>query len=281
MTSEAHNITITADSGSTKTTWRIEDGAKVTLLTTQGINPFHQKEEHIRQILYKDLQMQTTFPPVERVSRVLFYGAGCTKEKSPLLKEILSEAFPHATVVEVDSDMLGAAKALFGNNEGIACILGTGANSCLYDGRRIVANISPLGYILGDEGSGAVLGKTFLNVLYKGDHRDFIGVFERESGLTMAEVVQRVYREPMPNRFLASLAPFIKEHLNEAWIEALVEDCFRLFFRRNVAHYSRPDLPCSFVGSIAFHFSEQLRKAAEAEGYAIGTIIKEPLAIYD
>ena len=161
--------------------------------------------------------------------------------------------------------MLGAAKALLGNDEGIACILGTGANSCLYDGKTIIANIPPMGYILGDEGSGAVLGRTFLNRLYKEGHTATQQIFEEYTALTLADIIQRVYREPAPNRFLASIAPFIKEHINEPWIEETVEDNFRLFFKRNFARYNRPDLPCSFVGSIAFYFEEQLRAAAKKE----------------
>ena len=174
--------------------------------------------------------------------------------------------------------MLGAARALFGNDEGIACILGTGANSCLYDGNKIVSNVSPMGYILGDEGSGAVLGKTFINLLYKDHHEKDIIEFERETGLTQSDIIQKVYREAMPNRFLASLAPYIKSVSSHEWVHEMIVDCFRLFFRHNVSHYNRPDLPCSFVGSIAFYFEEELRQAAKKEGSFIVKIMKEPLS---
>lgn len=269
---------LTADSGSTKTTWLLTSNNTRCILSTQGINPFHMTEETMRGILSNEL-----LPALqeakgnEDITAIHFFGAGCTKEKSPILRTILAELFPSASEVEVDSDMLGAAKALFAKEEGIACILGTGANSCLYDGERIVQNMSPMGYILGDEGSGAVIGKTLVNIIYKGEHRDFIGVFESETGLTQADIIQRVYREAMPNRFLASLCPFVSRHIREEWIEQMVIDCFRLFFQRNIRHYNRPDLPCSFVGSIAYHFEKQLRQAAAIEGYTIGTIKKEPL----
>lgn len=269
---------LTADSGSTKTTWQLESNGHTTLFHTQGLNPFHQTGGDIRRIIAEELLVRDAFPLAESIGSIRFYGAGCTKEKSRQLETILREIFPHAVTIEVGSDMLGAARALFGDSEGIACILGTGANSCLYDGTAIVSNVSPMGYILGDEGSGAVIGRTFVNMLYKCGHDDMVPVFEQETGLNQAEIIQRVYREPMPNRFLASVAPFVKRHIAEAWIEQMVIDCFRLFFRHNVAHYGRPDLPCSFVGSIAYYFERQLRKAAEQEGFSVGKLMKEPLS---
>lgn len=269
-------MTITADSGSTKTTWLFTDNTKSFKLTTQGINPFHQSEDVMRNIICNELLAQQGFPTLTSIEAVNFYGAGCTKEKSPILKAIIEESFPTAKV-EVDSDMLGAARALFGDSEGIACILGTGSNSCLYDGNKIVSNVSPMGYILGDEGSGAVLGKTFINLLYKGGHADEIKAFEETMKLTQADIIQKVYREKMPNRFLASLAPYIENVKDTPWVEEMIIDCFRLFFRRNISHYNRPDLCCSFVGSIAFYFESELRMAAKKEGSLIGKIMKEPL----
>ena len=266
---------LTADSGSTKTIW-VAAGVRV---VTQGINPYHMEREQIESIIRQELMPRLTplMEGGENIAEVRFYGAGCTKEASAVLAGILRELFPGAGTKEVDSDMLGAARALFGDGEGVACILGTGANSCLYQHGRIVSNVSPMGYILGDEGSGAVLGRTFLNALYKGGHSDMIEVFESETGLTQPEVIERVYRQPLANRFLASLAPFIKAHVDCEWIDMMVTECFRQFFRCNVRHYGRPDLPCSFVGSIACYFEPWLRRAAEAEGYIIGKIMKEPL----
>lgn len=267
-----------ADSGSTKTDWLLVSDIS-SKISTQGINPFHMSEDVIRVIICNELIPKlSSLCPSLQLESIEFYGAGCTKEKSPVLKSILQAIFPACDSIIVDSDLLGAAKALCGNEEGVACILGTGANSCLYDGERIVMNTSPMGYILGDEGSGAVIGKTFVGELYKGGHRDFIPVFESEMGMTQADIIQKVYREPLPNRFLASLCPFIAKHLSEnEWIETMVTECFRLFFRRNVSHYHRLDLPVHFVGSIAYHFSQQLSKAADEEGYRIGKIMKCPL----
>ena len=297
--------TLTADSGSTKTTWllthttvgesasqpsseepaphtTVEESAtpSQTTLTTQGINPFHMPVSTMRDIITGELITQEAFPDPAAIDEIHFFGAGCTQEKSPLLHDLLQSLFPAATVVEVGSDMLGAAKALFGDKPGIACILGTGSNSCLYDGHSIVSNVSPMGYVLGDEGSGAVLGKTFLNALYKGTHQDFIPVFEADTGLTLPIIIDKVYRQPMPNRFLASLAPFIKSHITQPWISEMVINSFRLFFQNNVKHYLPASVPVeiSFVGSIAYHFQEQLRIAAAAEGLTISKILKEPLS---
>lgn len=270
---------LTADSGSTKTTWMVEHDGGKQLFHTQGLNPFYMTEAEMQRIISEELLCQEDFPEAQMIENVRFYGAGCTKEKSPLLRNVLSSLFTSAQNVEVGSDMLGAAKALLGDEEGIACILGTGANSCLYDGKEIVSNVSPMGFILGDEGSGAVLGKTFVNLLYKGGHDDMVETFQKETELTQPDIIQRVYREATPNRFLASLAPFIRQHTDEEWIEKMVVDCFRLFFKRNVAHYHRQDLMCSFVGSIAFHFERELRLAANKEGYKVGRIVKEPLFV--
>ena len=311
--------TLTADSGSTKTTWLLtaDSGASLPHITTQGINPFHMSPQDMRRIISDELLPAIAAPQRGAITEIHFYGAGCTPEKSPILRDILASLFPSAHSITVDSDMLGAAKALFADQPGIACILGTGANSCLYDGKQIVSNISPMGYILGDEGSGAVIGKTFLNALYKGPHRDFIPTFEKETGLTLPVIINKVYREPLPNRFLASLAPFIHSHLqDQEWIAQHVTQCFRDFFRNNVSHYTphlssldlRPSplrgsrrglslplggagggcssplggsrrgaVPVGFVGSIAFHFREQLLQAAAAEGYTVSKILKEPL----
>jgi N-acetylglucosamine kinase-like BadF-type ATPase len=269
-----------ADSGSTKTDWvlTIEKGVE-RRFHTQGINPFHQSEESILTILREELVTQLPALDAEELS-IAFYGSGVRPELEPVMERLLRTALPTATAVEAHSDLLGAARAVCGHREGIACILGTGANSCLYDGLRIVSNTPPLGYILGDEGSGAVLGIRFLNALYKGFlPATVVNDFQEDMKLSMADVIERVYRQPMANRFLASLAPFVKSHADVPQVKELVVDNFRCFLRRNVAAYGRKDLPVGFVGSIAFHFSSELKEAIGAEGMSIGPIIKSPLDV--
>lgn len=266
-----------ADSGSTKTDWAwIENGTIIHRATTTGINPVHQTEEEI-------LAHSTNLTPrstllIPQTNIICFYGAGCIPEKKGVVEKVLRRVFPEVEKIEVENDLLGAARAVCQHQEGLACILGTGSNSCLYDGEKIVGNIPPLGYILGDEGSGAVLGKLFLNALFKGTlpvsmKEDFL----QKSGLTYPEIIQRVYRQSMANRFLASTSLYIYEHLDEPVLRELVKDNFRDFFRKNIAKYQRPDLSIGAIGSIAYHYRDLLREVAEEEGYTLGKVAKSPM----
>ena len=266
-----------ADSGSTKTDWCVTDGEYiVSRVVGQGINPFQQTGEDVENIIRGELvdKMECA----GKISEIEFYGAGCRDDKVLLLERMLRKLFVNAGRIEVCSDVLGAARALFGSREGIACILGTGANSCLYDGRRITANVPPLGYILGDEGSGAVLGRLFINAMFKGGLSPALrDEFLAETGLTLADIINKVYREPLANRFLAGTSVFIHDHLDDKDLSALVIENFKSFFRRNVDLYGRRDLPVGAVGSIAYYYEEQLRAAAEEEGYKVAMVIKSPM----
>ena len=280
-----------ADSGSTKTDWLLVetggdgDGARATApLHTQGINPFHQGADVIREIMRSEL-----LPQIEEegarmhgatgVTTVRFYGSGVRPELEPVMAQLLREAFPQATDVEAHNDLLGAARALCGHNYGIASILGTGANSCLYDGERIVENTPPLGYILGDEGSGAVLGKRLVHAIYSGQlPEELKTVFEQEMKLTLPALIERVYRKPLANRFLASLSDFISRHLDDdEKLGKLVYDNFADFLSVHIYPYNRPDLPVSFVGSVAWYYQPQLRAAASRLHIQVGTILRSPL----
>lgn len=266
-----------ADSGSTKTDWALVGvGGKVLRsVKTQGINPFHQTESDIRMILHNELAAAL---PEDDVERVYFYGSGCRLELEPMMVRLLGEHFSHARQIEAHGDLLGAARALCGRGEGIACILGTGANSCYYDGERIVENTPPLGYILGDEGSGAVLGRLFINALFKGGlPHELRDDFLNESGMTMADIIARVYREPMANRWLASTSLYIYKHMACPELEQLVIDNFREFFRRNIRPYGRQTLKVGAVGSIAYFFEKQLSAAARMEGYEMGKVMRTPI----
>ena len=265
-----------ADSGSTKTEWGRVGDSECQSLFTQGINPFHQDGETIRQILTDELLPQLNEP----VTEIYFYGAGCTKEASPKLKTILEDVF-HCTA-EVNSDMLGAARALLQKNAGIACILGTGANSCYYDGRDIVKNVSPLGYILGDEGSGAYIGKRLVGDILKEQFSpSTCQLFFDETSLTAADIINMVYRQPMPNRFLGQVSQFCQHHLDIPEVKEFVMDCFRQFFIRNIDNYIKaiPDAShtCSFVGSVAWAYEDVIRQVASSFGYEVSTVMRNPL----
>ncbi|MGN0283036.1 MAG: ATPase [Prevotella sp.] len=265
-----------ADSGSTKTDWCAVEGKDVVKrVSTSGINPYHQDTTTIRRIVCGELLTQLDgAEPTE----VVFYGSGCREEKIPMVREILSKAFEKASGIEVNGDLLGAARAVCGFKEGIACILGTGSNSCLYDGERIVENISPLGYILGDEGSGAVLGKMFVNEILKNkalaDVRDD---FFQLSRMDVGDIIERVYRQPQANKFLASIAPFVGKHIGNPLVRTVVVENFRQFFQKNVMRYGKVHLPVGFVGSIAWHFQAELAVAADLEGLTLGTVVKSPM----
>lgn len=267
-----------ADSGSTKTDWCLTDrGRVVAQVATQGINPFYQTDEEIRRILLSELKSGIGVWENESLDAICYYGAGIRPEMRNRMRRVLASALM-ADKVEVENDLLGAARALFGHEEGIACILGTGSNSGLYDGHDIVANTPPLGFILGDEGSGAVLGRLFLGALYKGLMP--VGLkeeFEHSYSLSVADVIQAVYRQPLPNRFLASFSPFIHDHLHVPEVRRLVVGNFRMFLERNLSQYARRDLPVRVIGSIACHYEEMLREAADAEGFLLDAVSKSPM----
>lgn len=265
-----------ADSGSTKTDWCVVlDGTPIKRITTKGINPFFQPEEEIQQELTISLFPQL---PERTVNSVYFYGAGCTPEKAPILRRAIADSLSVVGNIKAHSDMLAAARGLCGHEAGIACILGTGSNSCFYNGEDIVNNISPLGFILGDEGSGAVLGKLLVGDILKNQLSPAIKeAFLKQFDLTAPEIIDRVYRQPFPNRFLASLSPFIAQHLEEPAIRALVFNSFTAFLRRNVMQYDYEKYPVHFIGSVAACYKEILQEAALEMGIRIGKILQSPM----
>lgn len=266
-----------ADSGSTKTDWGlVENGKLVKRLRTSGMNPFQMSEEAITEEIKTHLVPEL---PVTVLDEVHFYGAGCTKEKQPIVERALRANLTINGECEVASDMLGAARGICGHKPGIACILGTGSNSCSYDGKNLVKNVSPLGFILGDEGSGAVLGKLLVGDVLKNQMPEAITKrFFEKYKLTSAEIIDRVYRQPKPNTFLASFVPFLEENIDEPKIYNLVKESFRSFLRRNVMQYDGwQTLPIGFNGSIAKIYKKPLLEALEEEGMHLGRIIQAPM----
>ena len=266
-----------ADSGSTKTDWGlVENGKLVKRLRTSGMNPFQMSEEAITEEIKTHLVPEL---PGTVLDEVHFYGAGCAKEKQPIVERALRANLTINGECEVASDMLGAARGICGHKPGIACILGTGSNSCSYDGKNLVKNVSPLGFILGDEGSGAVLGKLLVGDVLKNQMPEAITKrFFEKYKLTSAEIIDRVYRQPKPNTFLASFVPFLEENIDEPKIYNLVKESFRSFLRRNVMQYDGwQTLPIGFNGSIAKIYKKPLLEALEEEGMHLGRIIQAPM----
>lgn len=264
-----------ADSGSTKTDWCLVDEGNVIINpATQGINPFHQDSYTINRILNEELLPALGDYDIDNLA---FYGSGCRGDMIFKMQHLLMEIFPH-TKVEICGDLLAAARAVCGHKEGIACIFGTGSNSCLYDGEKVLMNTSPLGYILGDEGSGAVLGKLFINAIFKGKlPKSMRDEYLKESGMTLDSIIDRVYRQPLANRFLASTSLFIRRNLNNEDLRSIVINNFRDFFKHNVKQYGRDDLNVGAIGSVAYYYSRELTDAAAMEGFTMGEIVRSPI----
>ena len=283
-----------ADSGATKTDWLLGQDSHTKLIKTEGINPFHQTDEKIESIIKDELLPQltelkannhetvaadshtATCNSTNSIESIFFYGAGCLPTHIGGIVRSLKKHFTSADI-QVFTDLLGAARALCGHQPGIACILGTGANSCLYDGEQIQRNISPLGYILGDEGSGSYLGKRFIGDCFKEQLPSFLrdGLLN-EFNLTYTDIINKVYKEPQANRFLASLTPYIYAHKEVPEVHSFLIDCFETFFRRNVLPY-HADYPLSFTGSISWYFQDEVKEAAQNLGLKTSAFIKNPI----
>jgi len=264
-----------ADSGSTKTDWCVSDREEqLQRITTKGLNPYFITEGGIEGEIRLSLlpKLQTHL-----FDAFYFYGAGCTPEKIPMMQSALSECI-EAKTIEINSDLLAAARGLCGRNPGIACILGTGSNSCYYDGEKIASNVPSLGFILGDEGSGSALGKLLVSDLLKNQLPPGLKEkFLQEFDLTLGMIIERVYRQPFPNRFLASFSPFLLRNIEEPSVRSLIFTGFRSFLTRNVMQYDYERYPIRFIGSIAHHFREILKEAVLASGMQLGGIMQNPM----
>lgn len=264
------------DSGSTKASWCIasEKGTVVSRVETKGVNPLFVADDEVNCILDEvDARLLHSILP----SEIIFYGAGCIDEvQTNRLASLLSAKF-RAIRISVQSDLMGAAIALFNSAPGIVCILGTGANAAYFDGTTFASTAYAGGFILGDEGSGAVLGRRLLADWVKHCMPDEIyNALTEKYGLTYSSVIDSVYRKPQPNRYLAGFAPFLAENINNSYIAALVSDGFDAFFSRNIKGYPQ-HAPIGFVGSVAHHFAPQLTAAANRAGFDDVRIIQSPL----
>lgn len=269
-----------AESGSSKTDWRmISPNGEVSQAKTIGLNPYYQTTDSIIEELQKNLLPSLNN---QAVSEVFYYGTGVTnEEKAEIIRLAFKTIFPTVKTIEVHSDMLAAARALCGREAGIACILGTGSNSCFYDGKDITFQVPPLGFWLGDEGSGGYLGKQLvLSYLHKEMPIDIREKFEKRFGAKdRLEILDNAYQKPFPNRYFASFSKFIFDNRNHPFTFGLVKSAFDLFFEKYLLKY--PDYQqykIHFTGSVAFYYSDILRRVAIEKGFSVGVIMESPIA---
>lgn len=270
-----HTILL-ADSGSTKTQWCILEGKKKKLFTTQGISPYFLNDKSLGEILDKEL-----VPKLGKVviNDIFYYGTGCSNPTNiALIKRGLKKVFATAKIV-VEHDLLGAAKALCGNEKGIACILGTGSNSCFYNGKKVVKNSPGIGYILGDEGSGTHLGKKVLqHYMYSTFDAELMDKFEAKYPDTRSDILDNVYKKELPNRYLAGFVGFLRDNRGHYMIENIIEDSFNDFFFQHIYKYRESwSLPINFVGSVAFGFKDILKQLCNDYELQLGKVIKAPI----
>lgn len=264
-----------ADSGSTKTDWCLLHNNKKKHIITQGLSPYFLNQVQISEVIKKDLapKMKNIVP-----DEIFFYGTGCSNPDNALIvKRAIREHFK--TSVKVDHDLMGAAKGLCGREKGIACILGTGSNSCFYNGKKIVKNSPGLGYVLGDEGSGAYLGKKVIQYyLYNTFDEDLMERFKAKFNTSAVEILEAVYKKPLPNRYLAGYAIFLAENRGHFMVENIIEDGLNDFFFNHIYKYRESwSMPLHFIGSIAYGFKDVLKDLCDSYELQLGRVLKNPM----
>lgn len=268
---------IIADSGSTKTEWiLIEDKQVIASISTVGMNPYFINENEIIALFEKEIIHRIN---INECNNLFFYGAGCGSEQGKSIIQNALSKLLKKTTVHIETDLLGAARSVCNAKEGIAAILGTGSNSCYFDGKVIVENTPSLGFILGDEGSGAHLGKTLITaILSQQAPSEINNLFYEKIKLSKQEILKSIYKKPFPNRFLASFSTFIFQNRTHPFIETLINSCFEMFFEKYICRYSNTNNnEIGFIGSIAFYFKEYLETIANAKNLRITTIQKSPI----
>ncbi|PLK43233.1 N-acetylglucosamine kinase [Emticicia sp. TH156] len=267
-----------ADSGSTKTDWRILDkGQVVGQVRTVGFNPYYQDTDTIAAELKSGVLPQVS----GNITDIYYYGTGITNdEKATVVRSALQAVFTTAGLIEVNSDVLGAARAACGHSPGIACILGTGSNSCYFDGEKIDFQVPPLGFWLGDEGSGGHLGKLLLLAyLHKEMPADIRQLFEAQYGVTdRLQVLENAYHRPFPNRYFAAFGKFLHDNIRHQFCDNLVRGAFNAFFEKYILKYPMcHEAELNFVGSVAFYYEQILSKEALKLKLQIGKILMAPI----
>jgi len=264
-----------ADSGGTKTAWRNFSGDSYTDIYTAGMNPYYHSTSLLTSTVREELVPNIQ---VKEIDQIYFYGAGCSSSEScDKIEQALIANFPQANIY-VSHDLLGAARALCQNHSGIIGILGTGSNSCHYDGENIVENVHSLGYILGDEGGGSHMGKLLLSDYLRNRLPESIRKGLKPFGLSKSSIEKRIYIDSNPIKFLSSFAPFILENIQDEYIKELVENNFSMFISRCLGGYAESrDYPIHFSGSIAFHFQTYLENMLKKNNLRLGSVVKDPM----
>lgn len=267
-----------ADSGATKSDWAcIKKDGTIIRFSSAGYNPNYISQEYITD------NIQECFPKelrVNKVDEIFFYGAGVTKLLESFMRSALQKAFPNVTNIYVTSDLIGSAHATLGNQPGFVTILGTGMNSCVYDGKDVVYRIGSLGFILGDEGSGAYLGKVLIRDFMRHNMSDKVYVLVKNKlQKTDDQLIEQIYKRPMPNRFCAQYSKFIEDNLDtDPYFYNLVHDAFDAMFRNMISHYPRyKQYKFNSVGSVGYCFRNILEEVATDYGMELGVILRYPL----
>ena len=269
-------VTLIADSGATKCEWRLVADGKIKSFVTQGISPYFLSAEQISALLTKEL-----LPKIKKITitDIHFYGTGLANiDNANTIKKVLKSLFPKAKK-EVQTDILAAARALCGRKKGVACNLGTGTICCYYDGKKVVKTSPGLGYILGDEGSGTYLGRKVIQYyLYNTFDEELKSRFEKRFHTSQPEILDRVYKQPLANRYLASFAIFLAENRGHYMIENIIEDGLNDFFFTHLYKFRESwTMPIHFIGSIAFGFRDVLQELCNTYELELGKVIKSPM----
>jgi N-acetylglucosamine kinase-like BadF-type ATPase len=270
------SVKLIADSGATKAEWCLTGSGKTKTFHTQGISPYFLNTKQIAELLLRELK-----PSLKniQVDEIFYYGTGCANpDNAKLVKKAINKVFSEAKT-EVNHDLLAAARALCGHEKGIACILGTGSNSCYYNGKKIIRNSPGLGYVLGDEGSGAYLGKKVLQYyMYKTFDDELMGRFDVTYLTNASEILENVYKKPLPNRYLAGFVMFLAENRGHYMIENIIEDGLNDFFFTHLCKYRETwTYPVNFAGSVAFGFRDVLEQLCHSYEFELGKILKKPM----
>jgi N-acetylglucosamine kinase-like BadF-type ATPase len=270
------SVILIADSGATKAEWCLVNGKKKETVFTQGISPYFLSTAAIADMVQKEVVSVLSKVPIDKV---FFYGTGCSNPQNALsVKKALKKVLPSSSII-VNTDLMAAARAVCGDEKGIACILGTGSNSCYYNGKKIVKNSPGIGYVLGDEGSGAYLGKKVVqHFMYNTFDEDLRVRFDAKFVTTPVEILDNVYKQPFPNRYLATFTLFLAENRGHYMVENIIEDGLNDFFFQHLNKYNEVwKYPVNFVGSVADGFKDVIRTLCSSHEFELGTILKNPM----